>query len=160
MAALDRRDGAPTAFLLPRASCLLHEAHAVVAGSVGGCPDIETVGRNDSEAAEDDRGRQIHETTGEAAARPPRRRLQHVSASGAARPCYAQIVAFARQLRDVEERPAIMRISAGQNLFDVTFGIAIAVDGNRLNTFRKLGSVAVGVSRRGGGDEVADTKRR
>src|SRR5207253_5040353 len=89
-----------------------------------------------------------------------RRGLQHVRTASAARPCYAQIVAFARQLRDVEERPAIMWISPGQNLFDVTFGIAIAVDANRLNTFGKLGGVAVGVSRRGGGDEETDTKRR
>src|SRR5436309_3156108 len=95
-----------------------------------------------------------------AAARPSARGLQHVGAASAARPSYAQIIAFARQLRDAEDGSAITWISAGENLFDVTFAIAIAVDGHRLNTFRKLRGVAVGVSRRGGGDEETDTKRR
>src|SRR5438552_7145323 len=139
---------------------LLHEPHPVVSGSVCACANIETVGRNNSEAAEDDRGRQVNEVTDKATVRASRG-LQHVRAASAARPGYAQIVAFARQLGDVEERPAIMWISPGQNLFDITFGITVAVNRNRLNTFRKLGGVAVGVSRRGGGDEgETATKRR
>src|SRR5436190_21230587 len=108
---------------------LLHEPHAVVAGGVGGCPDMETIGRHDSDPAEDDRGRQVNEVMDKAAVRASRG-LQHIRAASAARPCYAQIVAFARQLRDVEERPAILWISAGQNLFDITFAVAIAVNAN------------------------------
>src|SRR5438876_3648287 len=96
---------------------LLHEPHPVISGSVCACANIETVGRNNSDAAEDDRGRQVNEVTDKAAVRASRG-LQHIRASSAARPGYAQIVAFARQLRDVEERPAIMWISPGQNLFD------------------------------------------
>src|SRR5881296_3257348 len=115
---------------------LLHEPHPVVSGGVCAGANIETVGRNDSDAAEDDRGRQVNEVTDKAAVRASRG-LQHVRAASAARPCYAQIVSFARQLRDVEERSAIMWISAGQNLFDVTLAITIAVDRNRLNTFGK-----------------------
>src|SRR5437762_6033388 len=53
----------------PHGINLLHEAHAVVAGGVGGCPDMETIGRNDSEAAEDDRGRQVNEVMDKAAVR-------------------------------------------------------------------------------------------
>src|SRR5947208_3623460 len=65
----------------PHGINLLHEPHAVVAGGVGAGANIETVGRKDSDAGEDDRGRQIHETSGEAAARPAGRGLQHVGAS-------------------------------------------------------------------------------
>src|SRR5438034_10217814 len=99
---------------------LLHEPHPVISGNVCAGANIETVGGNNSAAAEDDRGRQVNEVTDKAAVRASRG-LQHVRAASAAHPCYAQIVAFARQLRDVEERLAILWISAGQNLFASNF---------------------------------------
>src|SRR5438309_909897 len=108
----------PTLFALLTAGCLLHEPYAVVAGrSIGCCAEVETVGHNNSDTAENDRRRQIHEIVGEAAVWPPRRGLQHVSAASAARPGHAHVVVLTPELRDVEERSAIMWISAGQNLF-------------------------------------------
>src|SRR5207237_3025589 len=83
---------------------LSHEPHAVIAGrSVGCCAEVETVGHNNSDAAENDRRRQIHEIIGEAAVWAARRGLQHVRAASAARPGHAHVVVLTLELRDAED---------------------------------------------------------
>jgi len=107
----------------------LHQTDAVEArGDVGGAADVEVAGGGFAGARHSNHRADSSKTGGIVAA-GSRARLQHLTLPAHGAPVHQHVVADFGRRRDVEERGAVGRIGAGQDLRQIVHSIPIGIGG-------------------------------